>query len=168
VKEEKEVNDTKRLREKLSLPPIEHIGVVVRDMEKAVEYYSSVFGLGPFNVYVFEPEKQWFMEKPSSFRLQMGKAMWGDIVLELIQPIGGESLHKDFLGTHGEGLQHLGFLVPDYEETFDKFVKAGFAPLTRVETYVEAYKGNLKACYFDTRRVGGIIFEIVWRSWINT
>ena len=168
MKEEKEVNDTKRLREKLSLPPIEHIVVVVRDMEKAVEYYSSVFGLGPFNVYVFEPEKQWFMEKPSSFRLQMGKAMWGDIVLELIQPIGGESLHKDFLGTHGEGLQHLGFLVPDYEETFDKFVKAGFAPLTRVETYVEAYKGNLKACYFDTRRVGGIIFEIVWRSWINT
>ncbi len=162
------MNDTKALREKLSLPPIEHIGVVVRDMEKAVEYYSSVFGLGPFDVYEFKPERQWFREKPSSFRLKQGKAMWGDIVLELIQPLEGESLHKEFLEAQGEGVQHIGFLVPDYEETFDRFVKAGFAPLTRAEMYVEAHKGDIKACYFDTRRVGGIIFEIVWRSWVNT
>jgi methylmalonyl-CoA/ethylmalonyl-CoA epimerase len=133
-----------------------------------VEYYSSVFGLGPFDVFEFKPEKQWFREKPSSFKLKQGKAMWGDIVLELIQPLEGESLHKEFLETQGEGVQHIGFLVPDYEETFDRFVKAGFAPLTRAEMYVEAQKGTLKACYFDTRRVGGVIFEIVWRSWVKS
>jgi methylmalonyl-CoA/ethylmalonyl-CoA epimerase len=162
------VNDTKGLSERLSLPPIEHIGVVVRDIATAIEYYSSVFGLGPWTVYEFAPEKQWFREKPSSFKLKMGKAMLGDILLELLQPIQGESLHAEFLKTHGEGMQHLGFLVPDYEETFSKFVKAGFDPLTRVEVYMETYKGDLKACYFDTRRAGGVIFEIVWRSWVKS
>jgi hypothetical protein len=37
--------------------------------------------------------------------------------------------------------------------------------LMRAETYVETYKGHLKASYFDTRRVGGVIFEIIWREW---
>ena len=36
----------------------------------------------------------------------------------------------------------------------------------RAESYVAAYKGHLKACYFDTRRIGGIIFEIMWKSWL--
>lgn len=158
------MNSADKLKAQLELPSVSHIGVVVRDMDKAVEYYSSIFGLGPFTVYEFAPEKQWFLEKPSSFKMKMGKAMWGDVLLELLQPLEGRSLHKEFLDTHGEGMHHLGFLVPNYDEMFDKFKQAGFKPLTRVETYVETYKGNLKACYFDTRRIGGIIFEIVWWS----
>ena len=158
------MNSADKLKAQLELPSVSHIGVVVRDMDKAVEYYSSIFGLGPFTVYEFAPEKQWFLEKPSSFKIKMGKAMWGDVLLELLQPLEGRSLHKEFLDTHGEGMHHLGFLVPNYDEMFDKFKQAGFKPLTRVETYVETYKGNLKACYFDTRRIGGIIFEIVWWS----
>lgn len=154
------------VKTKLELPPVSQIGVVVRDMDKAVEYYSSIFGIGPFTVYEFVPEKHWFMEEPSYLRLLMGKAMWGDIELELLQPLEGESLHKDFLETHGEGLQHLGFNIPSYDEMFDKFRKAGFKPLMRAETYVETYKGYLKACYFDTRSIGGIIFEIIWKSWL--
>jgi methylmalonyl-CoA/ethylmalonyl-CoA epimerase len=153
-----------KLKTQLELPSVSHIGVVVRDMDKAVAYYSSIFGLGPFTVYEFKPEKQWFLEKPSSFVLKMGKATWGDIQLELVQPLGGRSPHKEFLDTHGEGMQHLGFLVPNYDEIFNKFKLTGFKPLTRVETYVETYKRNLKACYFDTRRIGGVIFEIVWWS----
>ena len=154
------------LRIKLKLPPPYQIGVVVEDMDKAVEYYSTIFGIGPFTVYEFMPEKQWFLEKPSSFKLKLGKAVWGDFELELLQPMEGESLHKDFLENYGEGMQHLGFLVPNYDEMFNKFKKAGFQPLTRAETYVETYKGYLKACYFDTRSVGGIIFEIIWKSWV--
>jgi 4-hydroxyphenylpyruvate dioxygenase-like putative hemolysin len=161
------MDSAEKLRAKLELPPVSHMGVVVRDMDKAVKYYSSIFGLGPFTVYEFEPEKHWFMEEPSPLKLMLGKAMWGNIELELIQHLEGKAVHKEFLDTHGEGLQHLGFLVPNYEEMFDKFKKAGFMPLMRAETYVETYKGNLKACYFDTRRVGGIIFEIVWRSWVT-
>lgn len=159
------MSNAEKLRGKLELPPVSHIGVVVRDMDKAVDYYSSVFGIEPFTVYEFVPDKHWFMEGLSYLKLLLGKAMWGDIELELIQPREGKSLHKDFLETQGEGLQHLGFFVADYDEMFDRFVKAGFKPLMRAETYVETYKGYLKACYFDTRGVGGVIFEIVWRSW---
>lgn len=154
------------LLKKLGLPPPSQIGVVVSDVERAVRYYESVFGLGPFTVYDFVPEQHWYMEEPSPLKLKMGKAMWGRIELELLQPVEGKSLHEEFLRTHGEGLQHLGINVQNYDETFEKMKRAGFKPLMRAETFVETYQGYLRACYFDTRAVGGVIFEIIWKSWL--
>ncbi len=149
----------------LGLPPVSQIGVVVKDVDRSVQYYSSMFGIGPFTTYEFVPENYWFMEEPSYLKFRMGKADWGPVEWELLQPLEGKSLHQEFLETHGEGLQHLGFNVKDYDEVFDRFIKAGFEPVMRAETYVDTYKGYLKACYFDTRRVGGVLFEIIWRSW---
>ena len=160
------MSETEKLKARLSLPPVSQIGIVVRDMQRAVDYYSSVFGLGPFTVYEFAPEKHCYMEEPSPIKFQLGKAMLGDIELELIQPIEGKSHHKEFLATVGEGLQHLGFNVPNYDEVFEKFVQEGFKPLMRAESYVPTYKGTVRACYFDTRRVGGVLFEIIWKSWL--
>jgi len=162
----KKMSDVDKLMKQLNLPPVSQIGVVVWDVDKAVEYYSSVFGIGPFNVYEFVPEKHWHKEEPSHSKVKMGKAMLGSIELELIQPLEGKSIHQEFLDTRGEGLQHIAFNVSNYDDLFDRFIKAGFKPLLRSETYVPAYKGNLKAAYFDTDRVGGIIFEICWKSWL--
>ena len=160
------MSDVKELQMKLNLPQVSQIGVVVRDMDRAVDYYESIFGLGPFTVYEFVPDKHWYMEEPSPLKLLMGKAMWGDMEWELLQPLEGKSLHQEFLDTHGEGLQHLGFNVKDYDETFGRMKQAGFQPLIRVESYVETYGGDLKACYFDTRPIGGVICEIIWKSWL--
>ena len=158
------MNNSNELRAKLALPPINHIGVIVNHIDEAVEYYSSIFGLGPFTVYDFVPDKCWLWGEPIPLKLHMGKAMWGNIEFELIEPLGGESLHKSFLRTHGEGFHHLGFLVPNYDEMFNKFVNEGFEPLTWCDSYVETYRGYVKACYFDTRKVGGLIFEISTKS----
>ena len=154
------------VRKKLALPPISQVGVVVRNMEEAVKFYSSAFGVGPFTVYEFVPDKFWHMEEPAYQKNVMGKAQWGDIELELIQPLEGKSIHKEFLDVHGEGIQHLGFNVPNYDEMFNQFIKEGFKPMLRAESFVPTYNGYLKACYFDTRKVGGILVEIIWKSWL--
>ena len=36
------------------LPPVTQVGVVVRDIAKAVDYYSTTFGWGPFKISEFE------------------------------------------------------------------------------------------------------------------
>jgi len=96
----------------------------------------------------------------------MGKAMWGNLELELIQPLEGQAIHTEFLQSRGEGMHHLGFNVANYDEICERFLQAGFKPLLRAESYVETYKGQLKACYFDTEKIGGIYFEIIWKSWL--
>jgi methylmalonyl-CoA/ethylmalonyl-CoA epimerase len=156
-----------QLRMDIELPPPSQIGVVVRDIDRAARYYSSVFGIGPFTVYEWSPDRHWILEKPSHLKLKMGKSMWGSFEFELIEPLEGNSLHREFLENSGEGLHHLGFHVRDYDYLFGKFLSKGFIPLMRAESYVSAYNGHLKACYFDTRQTGGIIFEIIWKSWLQ-
>lgn len=144
----------------IELPPVSQIVMVVRDVNKVVQLYSSVFGMGPWTVYEFVPEKHWLMEEPSSPKFRMAKAPLGDIELCFMQPLEGESIHKEFLETHGEGMFNLVFDVPNYDEVFEKFIKAGFKPLARAESYVELYKSFLKACYFNTNSTGGLLIEI--------
>jgi methylmalonyl-CoA/ethylmalonyl-CoA epimerase len=156
---------------KIDLPPISQIVIVVNDPHKMVGQYSSIFGLGPWDVYEFVPEKHWIvensLEKLSPVSFLMAKAMLHNIELCFMKPLEGKSLHKEFLESSGEGLFNLVFNVSDYEKTFNEFVKAGFKPLEWVDTFVPTYKGNMKACYFDTRSIGGLFTEIRWGSWMK-
>jgi len=160
------MDEVSQIRKKLNLPPISQLGIVVRDMTKAVDYYSSCFGLGPFTVYESVPNKYWFNGEPSYMKIRQGKAMLGNIEIELIQPLEGKSPFHEFLESQGEGLQHLAFNAPSFEEMYHLFVEAGFKPLMEAEAYVETYQGTVRACHFDTRQIGGVIFEIVWKSWL--
>jgi hypothetical protein len=159
-------SDAKDLQVKLDLPPIHQVGLLTRDMDKIVETYTSLLGLGPFQVYEFVPDKHWYKEEPTHFRAVYGKAMLGDIELCFMQPLEGKGLHMDYLEKKGEGLFNLGFHVSNYDETFDRFVKSGFKPVARAESFVQSYNGHLKGCYFDTEEACGMIFEIMWKSWV--
>jgi hypothetical protein len=161
------MNIDDQIQTELNLPPVHQIGVLTKDIKKAIDYYVSQFGLGPFTVYEFTPDKVWYKEEPSHYKAIYGKTMLGDIELCLMQPLEGESIQKEFIEKHGDGLFNLGFHVQNYEEMFDKFLKAGFNPLARAESYVSNYNGYVKGCYFDTQKVGGIIFELLWMSWVK-
>ena len=160
------MDTTENLVERLKLPPVSQIGVCVHNVDRAAEFYSKHFGIGPFNIYEFEAEKYWYKEQPQRLRARQGKAMLGTIELELVQPLIGDSCFGEFLKAHGEGMQHLGFNVPNYDEVFARLVESGFQPLLRVESYVPAYKGFLKASCFDTDKVGGVVFELLYKSWL--
>ncbi len=154
------------LKAKLGLPSISQIGVVVKDVRKAATYYSSLFGIGPFTIYEFEPQGLVVRGEKTYSKSIMAKAMWGNIELEVIQPIEGKSLSLDFLRRRGEGVNHFGFHVPNFDELYERFIQEGFEPLMQAQSYVETYKGNLKACYFDTESAVGTLFEIIWKSWL--
>ena len=65
------MNELGGITAKVNLPPVTQIGVVVRDLDQAMEYYSKTLGLGPFNpVFELAPDKSWYMGKESPLRLQ--------------------------------------------------------------------------------------------------
>ena len=161
------MNEIEELKFKLKLPPVSQIGVVVTDIDKAVEYYTSFCGLGPFTKMDFTPDKYWYREELSYMTLRQAKAMWGDLELELMQPMEGKSLIHDFLTEQGEGINHLGFFMDNYDEAYEIMTRAGFTPLMRAEIDVKAHQGTVKAVWFDTQRIGGVFFELIWRSWLS-
>ena len=82
-----------------------HVGVVVRDMEKAIERLESL-GIGPFKTYDFEslpPLKGplLFRGKPYEGEVKVYVAKIGNIELELFQPVSAESPFKEFLDEKG-------------------------------------------------------------------
>ena len=138
---------------------IDHIGVVVRDVDKAVEYYESL-GIGPFEPLKITGSKmKKVMGKPidiNSFQLKTRAAKMGAVTLELLEPAVGESLWKEFLETHGEGINHIALNVDDINEVEAKLVEEGFTML-----FSSRFNEGGGDCYMDTGEIGGVIFTPV-------
>lgn len=146
--------------EKPRLPALSGVGVVVRDIDKAIKYYSDTFGIGPFQTIVFEPDKHWVDGKPYPVKLKLAFAQMGPVELELLEPIS-DGPHKEFLDTHGEGLQHLGFYIDNYDEWMSYLKQQGIGILYNAEGNIEGL-GHIRAAYLDSQagKPGGTLIEI--------
>jgi methylmalonyl-CoA/ethylmalonyl-CoA epimerase len=99
------------------LPGLFHIGWVVRDCAAAQEELSARLGAGPFASFGelrFDHVLVHGKLAPHSLRIAFGEL--GGVLLELLEPLDDRSPHAEFLATHGEGMHHLAFVVPDFDE----------------------------------------------------
>ncbi|MCG2722542.1 MAG: VOC family protein [Thermodesulfovibrionales bacterium] len=142
------------------LPPPAQVGVVVGNLNEAIDYYSGIFGLGPFQTIEFAPAQHWVKGKPTPIRLNIGMCQWGPLQLELIEPLEGDAPHKWFLEEKGEGMQHLGFIVDNYDEWLDYLSENRIDVLMNAETDVEGM-GHVRAAYVQSDSTGGVLFELI-------
>jgi methylmalonyl-CoA/ethylmalonyl-CoA epimerase len=134
------------------------VGVVVKDVDKTVERLSEL-GIGPFNEMKLSPEREeWFRDKRMYADFKIYGAMIGDIQIELIQPLDGDSPHKEFLETKGEGIQHIGLAVPDVQKAVDELTKKDVEILLRAK-----FPGGGGVAYCNPG-VGNIVFELIQRK----
>lgn len=101
-----------------SFREVAQIGVVVRDLDKAIQALTEIFGVGPFRTNIYPPPGRTGFElryhgEPAAFSYRQAFADLGNVELELIQPLTGETIWSDFLEKHGEGIHHIRFNVPD-------------------------------------------------------
>ena len=142
------------LKQQLELPDVSQIGVVVKDLDPVASFLESHFGLGPFRVQELEAPNVWDRGQEKHIKARLGFAMMGQVELELIHIVEGDSVHLEFLREHGEGIHHLGFRVDDFE------AKLAQARAMGLEVLQTGPFGRFYA-YLDTRRHGGIIFELI-------
>ena len=131
---------------------VHHIGVIVRDMDKAIEHYKS---MGIVTVGREMPAVQ----TRQGAKVKARWAQMGPLLLELFQPIEGEDIQLEFLREHGEGIAHIGFTVADIDAEVDELLSNGAKLLFRID-----HPTGTRIAYFDTREVGGFIIELVQPS----
>ena len=134
-----------------------HIGMVVRDMDQAVERFQAL-GIGPFKPRILPADaRETYLGKPfaPAQRVTIQIAQLGGMELELIQPINGESPHREFLDQKGEGVQHLGFFVDSLKEEVARLTAAGSTVLLTSQ-----FKGGGGVAYLDLD-AAGLIVELV-------
>ena len=136
---------------------ISKIGVIVKDVDKTVEYYSKHFGWGPWRIreinrpdVIVHGKKTSYKGKVASINIPVASSM----TIELIQYVEGTNIFIEHLKAKGEGIHHLRFRVKDLEKEVTKFKKQGFKILQKV---TDAKNGT---AYIGTDKVGGIVFQL--------
>ncbi len=149
------------IRETLDLPELSQIGIVVKDLEQAVAYYENTLGFGPFlrsgvdfNL-VFEYIEYRGNRVETEFLMAFGTI--GSLELELIQPVSGPSIYREFLDNGCEGFHHLCFDVDDLEERLARYRAMG------IEALMEGRTRDSGFAYLDTEQAGGVIIELLQR-----
>jgi Glyoxalase/Bleomycin resistance protein/Dioxygenase superfamily len=104
------------------------MGIVVRDIEAAMRHWVDVCGVGPW----FHTDRMAFHEfsyrgKPCQIHAAGAFANSGDVQIELIeQKCQTPSMYLDFLAKGREGVQHWSSWPVNYQEVYDRAIKAGY------------------------------------------
>jgi methylmalonyl-CoA/ethylmalonyl-CoA epimerase len=96
------------------------VAIVVRDLDAAMRTYVDDYGIGPWDIFEFNPGnvkdlREYGQPVERSWRL--GVAMVGQVQWELIEPLDDESIYARFLAEKGEGVHHFAVAAPSFDGT---------------------------------------------------
>ena len=155
------MSDTSRIPEDgIMLSAVTHVCIVVEDVDRTARNFASKFGIGPFTIRTSHtPEERGTVGgNPAEYTLKFGYAQAGPVVLELVQPLGGESIYTDFLRERGEGIHHIGFSPGGLlEDEIDRWKGEGIDALQTHRRDDPRYGW----AYMDTETDVGCILEVV-------
>jgi len=145
--------------QKMRLPELGQIGIVVKDLDATVEYYSTKLGIGPWRIEEIDVPDTGAGKSGYAWKGKVAFAQSGAIEIELIQVISGKSIHTEFLDRGREGLHHLGFFVGDGE--MDRMLETlGKQGIEVTQGGGGRTKGS-KYAYLNTDGTGGVVFELI-------
>ncbi|MGB9779806.1 MAG: VOC family protein [Caldanaerobacter sp.] len=134
------------------------IGIVVRDIEEALQNYAEFFG-------VEKPQWFWtddyskahtkFNGRPTKARAKLGFFELGPLQLELIEPDENSSTWREFLDKNGEGIHHIAFGVKDMDRKIEELYRKGMEVIQKGD-----FEGGRYA-YIDTLRALKVMIELL-------
>ena len=123
--------------------------LVVRDVEATMKWYTDQLGIGPWRVALLEPPRLTDMRNRGEsvdYSFKYAVAWTGETMWEIIEPVDGPSIYKEFLDEHGEGVHHI--LVQhegvDFETALESFGRRDCPPA------MEGRIGNIRFAYLES------------------
>ncbi|MGD2246535.1 MAG: methylmalonyl-CoA epimerase [Candidatus Aminicenantes bacterium] len=124
---------------------ISHLGMAVKDLEEAREFYRSVLGLESS-----EP----IIGGDGTIRVSMVRV--GNTLIELLQPIGSEGIMAKFLEKRGEGFHHICYEVDDINAEIASVKAAGLEVLGDPKPGAEGM-----SVFLHPQGTHGVLIELV-------
>lgn len=142
------------------LQKIVQIAIVTRDIEASAKRWSALLGMPVNPISTTRPGREVRMVvdgKPSDARVKLTFFRLGQVVLELMQPLGGESSWQRGLDRHGESVHHIGFQVSDLDGSMKLLESLGY----KMEHRGRYDKDNGDYVYYDTEKALGVLVELL-------
>lgn len=125
---------------------IEHIGIAVRNLEVAKDFYEKVFGLTCYNI-----------EEIADQKVRTAFFMVGQTKIELLESTDPDGPIGKFIEKRGEGIHHIAFSVERIEEQLLHAANSG----VRLIDY-EPRKGaeGLDIAFLHPKSTSGVLIEL--------
>ncbi|NMC07778.1 MAG: hypothetical protein GYA24_21370 [Candidatus Lokiarchaeota archaeon] len=133
---------------------INQIGIVVKDIQRAVGFYQRAFGV-PFQIIDRPKETCQLHGVESCFQIKTALGNIAGLQIELIQVLEGRTAHVEFMEKYGEGLHHFGIYVEDIEAEIAACAKDGIEVISRGDFL------GVKWVYVDSARDAGAVMEFI-------
>lgn len=134
-----------------SLPPMGHLGIVVRDIYKSLEELRQVYnlpGLVPEKVYRFQPRvvRAWGKEVEGVELLLCLTEWFSGMAMEILQVVFGDIEHERFLCEVGGGVHHIQHSVREYDAYCEYMRERGGVAIFEAE--IDDDRGYRRCTYF--------------------
>jgi methylmalonyl-CoA/ethylmalonyl-CoA epimerase len=129
------------------LARIDHVGVAVPDLDARIALYERTLGMALSH-----------RERVESQGVEAALLDVGDGHVELLQPLGPDTVVGKFIERRGEGLHHVAYAVEDIDATLNRFKESG------VELIDEQPRVGIRGsrvAFLHPKATGGVLTEIV-------
>jgi len=137
------------MQEKNKPQRIDHVAIIVRNLEQALAFYRDTLGLVPGEI------KEVPGEQVRIAFLPMGGP--GGSEIELIEPTTADSSLSRFLKKRGEGLHHLCLEVENIDVALHEMQKKG-APVLDTEP---RFAATGRAIFLHPKGTNGVLLELI-------
>jgi methylmalonyl-CoA epimerase len=131
------------------LNKIEHIGIVVKDLEASIKKYKSILGLDVEAIEEVEVDN--VVNRVAFIPVKETK-------IELVQTTATTGLVADFIKERGEGVNHIAFEVDDIHKVFKELRTQGASFLW--DRIIDGSRGS-KIAVFKPEEFNGVYIELV-------
>ncbi len=128
-----------------------HAGIIVNDLEAAMDGYIANLGYSFFQFEVNEGNASLSVGS-ASFTLRLAIGQLGLNLIELIQPVSGDTLYSRRLDEDGPGLHHLAFAVDELTTARGQLDSSGFNCLQN-----GSIQGLVDFSYYDAKDLGCVV-----------
>jgi methylmalonyl-CoA/ethylmalonyl-CoA epimerase len=129
----------------MKIKRIAHLGIVVKNLDAALELFTGALPLDLIHTEDYQGMKIGFIPV-------------GDSSIELLQDVSGSSSIKKFLENNGEGIHHIAFEVDDIEQAVAELREKG---VKLIDEKPRAGAHGMSIAFMHPKATHGILMELV-------
>jgi len=123
---------------------IHHVGIVVRNLEEAIQFFEETYGA-----------KLLFRRKFEDQRIESALISIGDAKFELSSSHDPQSTIGRFIESQGEGIHHVSLEVDDFSLAIGTMKSKGLKVISETDL------GDFKAAFIHPKGNLGVLTEII-------
>jgi methylmalonyl-CoA epimerase len=126
---------------------IDHVGVAVADLDQALSLYERTFGMPMVH-----------RETVDSQGVEAALLEIGEGHVELLRPLGPETVVGRFIAKRGEGLHHVAYRVEDIDASLARLKDTG---IELIDSEARIGIRRSRVAFLHPKATGGVLTELV-------